>query len=177
MKTPTGPTFRSLTRAECDVLLARNHVGRIAFSFHDRVNIQPISYVFEAGWLFGRTSEGHMLATLEHNRWIAFEVDEARGPFDWASVVVQGSFHQIDPEGTTYDQAAAQRAVHLLRSLVPESFTPDDPAAFRTVLFRISIGEMTGRAASPGVSAEPAAVSDRRAPTEASRTAPPPASP
>lgn len=97
MQTPTGPTFRSLTRAECDALLARNYVGRLAFSFHDRVDIQPIGYVYEAGWIFGRTSEGAKLTTLEHNRWLAFEVDEVRGPFDWTSVVVQGSFHRIDP--------------------------------------------------------------------------------
>ena len=147
--TQSSPVFRSLSRAECDALLARNHVGRLAFSFKDRVDIQPIHYVFEAGWLFGRTSEGAKLATLDHNRWLAFEVDEVRGPFDWASVVVQGTFHRIDPEGTTFEQAAAQRAVHLLRELVPETFTAADPAAFRTVLFRISVGEMTGRAALP----------------------------
>ena len=173
MKTPTGPTFRSLTRAECDALLARNHVGRLAFSFHDRVDIQPIGYVFEAGWLFGRTSEGHKLATLEHNRWLAFEVDEVRGPFDWTSVVVQGSFHRIDPEGTTYEQAAAQRAVHLLRGLVPETFTADDPAAFRTVLFRISIGEMTGRQATPAAAVDAEALSGRRAPSAAPSPPPP----
>jgi nitroimidazol reductase NimA-like FMN-containing flavoprotein (pyridoxamine 5'-phosphate oxidase superfamily) len=148
--TSSSPTIRSLTRAECDALLARNHVGRIAFSFHDRVDVQPIGYVYEAGWIFGRTSEGHKLTTLEHNRWLAFEVDEVRGPFDWASVVVHGSFHVLDPEGTERDQAVVQRAVHLLRDVVPESFTAEDPVAFRTVLFRISVGEMTGRAASSG---------------------------
>jgi len=150
MSNRPAPTFRTLTRAECDALLARHHVGRIAFSFHDRVDVQPIGYVYEAGWIFGRTSEGHKLTTLEHNRWLAFEVDEVHGPFDWASVVVQGSFHRLDPDGSEHDQATVQRAVHLLRDVVPETFTADDPAAFRTVLFRISVGEMTGRAASTG---------------------------
>ena len=150
MSQRTAPTFRTLTHAECDALLARNHVGRVAFSFHDRVDVQPIGYVYEAGWIFGRTSEGHKLTTLEHNRWLAFEVDEVHGPFDWASVVVHGSFHVLDPDGTERDQATIQRAVHLLRDIVPETFTAEDPAAFRTVLFRISVGEMTGRAASTG---------------------------
>jgi nitroimidazol reductase NimA-like FMN-containing flavoprotein (pyridoxamine 5'-phosphate oxidase superfamily) len=148
----TVPTFRSLTRAECDALLARNHVGRLAYSFHDRVDVQPINYVYESGWIYGRTSEGHKVATLEHNRWLAFEVDEVRGPFDWASVVVQGTFHRIDVDAgaPSLEHAAGARAIHLLRSLVPETFAADDPTAFRTVLFRISVGEMTGRAASPG---------------------------
>lgn len=146
----TAPTFRSLTRAECEALLARNHLGRLAFSFHDRVDVQPINYVYEAGWIFGRTSEGHKVAILEHNRWLAFEVDEVRAPFDWASVVVHGTFHRIDADAPAHEHAAGARAIHLLRTLVPETFTADDPAAFRTILFRISVGEMTGRAASPG---------------------------
>ena len=164
MPTSSGPTFRSLSRSECDALLARNHVGRLAFAFHDRVDIQPIHYVYDAGWLFGRTSEGAKLATLEHNRWIAFEVDEVRGPFDWASVVVQGTFHRIDPAGSTSDRAAAARAVRLLRGIVPGTFTADDPAGFRTVLFRIAVGELTGRMAAPAADSSAAAAPERLPP-------------
>jgi hypothetical protein len=143
------PTFRSLTHAECDALLARNVVGRLAFAFHDWVDIQPINYVYEPGWLFGRTSEGEKLVTLAHNHWVAFEVDEVRGVLDWASVVVHGTFHPIDPEGSERDRAASARAEHLLRELIPETFDVGDPVAFRTVLFRIAIGEVTGRTAVP----------------------------
>jgi len=146
---PSMPTFRSLTRSECDALLARNHLGRLAFTFHDRLDVQPIHYAYEAGWLFGRTSEGAKLVTLAHDHWMAFEVDEVRGIFDWASVVVHGTFHRIDPEDSPRDQAVAARAVHLLREIVPETYTADDPTPFRTVLFRIAVGEMTGRVAVP----------------------------
>ena len=124
-------------------------MGRIAFSFKDRIDIQPIHYVYEAGWVYGRTSEGAKLTTLAHNRWLAFEVDEVRGPFDWASVVVQGSFHRIDPQGPPAEQGLSAHAVRLLRTVVPETLTTDDPAAFRTVLFRISLGAVTGRLATP----------------------------
>jgi hypothetical protein len=33
------PVFRQLSRDECEQILGRNQVGRIAFSFHDRVDI------------------------------------------------------------------------------------------------------------------------------------------
>ena len=158
-----SPTFRSLSHAECDALLARNHVGRIAFVLRDRVDIQPIHYAYEAGWLFGRTSEGGKLMTLAHNHWLAFEVDEVRGVFDWQSVVVHGTFHRIDPDGPPAERGAAARAVHLLREIVPETYTAGDPAAFRTVLFRISIGEVTGRAASSVAAADAAAQARARA--------------
>ena len=43
--TPAAPTFRALTAAECEKVLSRNHVARLAFSFHDRVDIEPVHYV------------------------------------------------------------------------------------------------------------------------------------
>lgn len=87
------PVFRELGREESEQLLLRNHVGRIAFAFHDRVDIEPIHYVFHGGWIYGRTSPGTKLTTIAHNRWVAFEVDEVQGLFDWRSVVVKGAFY------------------------------------------------------------------------------------
>ena len=149
-KQPKRPDIRPLTPAECERVLARNHVGRIAFSFHDRVDVQPIHYVYEAGWIYGRTSEGAKLVTLAHNQWMAFEVDEVRGVFDWVSVVVHGSFHRIDLDGPPSEQQAAASAIELLRTLVPDTFGEADPAAFRNVLFRVSVGTISGRLATPG---------------------------
>lgn len=145
-----APTIGALTQHECLALLGRNQVGRLAFSFHDRVDIQPVNYVYEAGWIYGRTSEGAKLVTIAHSHWVAFEVDEVRGTFDWESVVVRGSFHRIDPEGAPDERAAFAYALQLVRSIVPETFTTQDPAPQRTVLFRIALGEVTGRRADPG---------------------------
>ena len=59
--TPAITVFRG---QEIENILERNNVGRLAFSLHDRVDIQPIHYVYERGWLYGRTSEGDKIATL-----------------------------------------------------------------------------------------------------------------
>ena len=150
--------IRALTQRECAAMLARNHVGRLAFAFHDRVDIQPLHYVYEAGWLYGRTAEGAQLVTLAHNQWVAFEVDEVRGLLDWSSVVVRGSFHPLDPEAGGRERLTALHAATLLQSLLPEALTTEDPVPFRRVLFRIAVGEMTGRAASLAWAVYPSAV-------------------
>jgi len=142
---PPVPTFRELSGEECRALLDRNHVGRLAFSFRDRVDIQPIHYVHDDGWLYGRTSEGEKLLTLEHNRWMAFEVDEVAGPFDWRSVVGQGTFYRLDVDSA--DPAVAAHAVALLRSIAPSTLSTHDPTPHRTVLFRIALHEVSGREA------------------------------
>jgi uncharacterized protein len=139
------PAIRSLDRTECEAVLARNHVGRLAFSFHDRVDIEPLHYVYDNGWLVGRTSYGAKLATLRHRPWVAFEVDEMQGLFDWRSVVVRGTFYIVTADGTPIEAEAWERAIGLLRKLVPATAAPGDPVPFRTVIFRIAIDEITGR--------------------------------
>src|SRR5687767_9492445 len=97
MTTMTRPLIRALNSDEGIALLSRNWIGRIAYSHQDRVSIEPIHYVYDDPWIFGRTSEGSKLITLAHNRWCAFEVDDIRGLFDWESVVVKGQFSTSKP--------------------------------------------------------------------------------
>ena len=149
MKTPRAqkkPSVRELTRDECDALLARNHIGRIAFTFHDRVDLEPVHYVYSGGWLHGRTSPGTKLSTLRHHPWIAFEVDEVEGLYDWESVIVHGVVHIPDSDGSPADIAAYESTLGLVRELVPHALDAGDPTPERQVLFRIYVEEVTGRA-------------------------------
>ncbi len=148
-----APVMRDLTKGETESLLTRNHVGRIAYSFHDSVDIRPIHYVFDEGWLFGRTSQGDKLVTLRHNQWVAFEADEVNGPLDWESVVAHGTFYRLDPEGSEYDVRVYEKAVKLIRDLAPHTLTERDPVAFRTEFFGISLDSITGRCCSTKASA------------------------
>jgi nitroimidazol reductase NimA-like FMN-containing flavoprotein (pyridoxamine 5'-phosphate oxidase superfamily) len=141
------PLIHELSQAACLALLARRDVGRLAFSFNDRVDIQPVHYVYDAHWIYGRTSEGAKLVTLAHNRWVAFETDEVSGPFDWASVVVHGTFQRLDGHVTRAEAAVAAHAETLLRRIVPATLTSADPVPHRMVLFRVSVGEISGRSA------------------------------
>ena len=149
MKSPRGkgrPSIRELTRAECDALLARNHVGRIAFSFHDRVDLEPVHYVYSNGWLHGRTSPGTKLSTLRHHPWVAFEVDEIEGLFDWKSVIVHGVVHIPDPDGSPDDVASFASILAHIREIVPHALEDADPTPERQVLVRVYAEEVTGRA-------------------------------
>ncbi len=141
------PVFRQLAHHEAEALLERNHVGRLAFTLHDSVDIEPISYVYTHGWLYGRTSHGTKLAILTHHHWVAFEVDEVAGQFDWRSVVIKGEFEIIPADLSGPDALAYIKALELLRQLEPDTWTEHDRAAFRNVLFRIHINEISGREA------------------------------
>ena len=141
---PGRPVVRALERGEIDRLLRRNTVGRLAFSFRDRVDITPIHYVYADGWIYGRTAPGTKLLTLAHNPWVAFEADEVESLFSWRSVVVKGRVYVLDEDAPA---EAYERALARLRALIPEALTADDPTPARTTVFRISIDEAEGRAA------------------------------
>ena len=143
----TGVTFRELPRDEIEEMLLRNKVGRLAFSFHDRVDVQPINYVYERGWLYGRTSEGNKIASLTQNQWVAFEIDEIKDTFDWRSVVIHGSFWRIHPLGSPHAEEVWAKAAELVGRLVPGALTEQDPVGFRQILFRIAVSDVRGREA------------------------------
>lgn len=150
MSTPTikrqlKPLFTTLSDGESLKLLRRNKIGRIAYSLHDRVEIVPLHYVLRDNWIYGRTSPGGKLETLRHNQWIAFEVDEIDSLFEWRSVVVHGQFYHLQPGFPQH--AKWEEALEMVRTIVPETFTEEDPVEHRTELFRIWIGEVSGRMA------------------------------
>lgn len=155
---PSNTEIRELSREEIDAILLRNNVGRIAFSFHDRVDIEPINFVYKDGWIYGRTSRGTKLEAIAHNKWVAFEVDEQVAFLRWRSVVVKGAFYVLTalspptPDATDTalrEDAAFNQGVALLRSLLADTLLASDPTPFRHTVFRIHLDEVSGREASP----------------------------
>jgi nitroimidazol reductase NimA-like FMN-containing flavoprotein (pyridoxamine 5'-phosphate oxidase superfamily) len=150
-----APRFGPLPREECRSLLARNRVGRIAFARGNRVEIIPIHYVFANGVVCGRTAPGTRLDSASENfsnAWPAvFEVDEVDGLFDWRSVVVHGNLHAATPGDVEWRRNTPEweRTVRAFRTLIPEAFSGGDPTAFRDVLIRLDVVEISGREARP----------------------------
>jgi hypothetical protein len=64
MTSRTAAAYRELTLDESHAMLAEHTVGRLAFTLHDRVDIEPINYANDHAWIFGRTREGAKLTTL-----------------------------------------------------------------------------------------------------------------
>jgi nitroimidazol reductase NimA-like FMN-containing flavoprotein (pyridoxamine 5'-phosphate oxidase superfamily) len=124
------PIFYELPAADTLELLMRHHVGRLAFTFHDRVDIEPISYLFNDGWVYARTSPGTKLSIVRHNPWVAFEVDEVEG---------------LDPRGGDDDREAYAAALGLMRTVDADVLTAADSAPHRSTLFRIHADQIIGR--------------------------------
>ena len=139
------PVLSDLDRETAESILRRNHVGRLAFTFRDRVDIEPISYIYDREWLYGRTSAGTKLTTLHHHPWVAFEVDEIESAVEWRSVVIHGTVYFLTPDGGDREREAYETALERLRTLYPDALTAKDAAPHRSVVFRIHVDDIVGR--------------------------------
>ncbi|GAC1647371.1 MAG: hypothetical protein NVS4B3_01340 [Gemmatimonadaceae bacterium] len=137
--------IRVLSVTQARQILARYHVGRIAYTTPDGVDIEPVQYVVDGDWIYGRTSPGAKLAALTLDPRCAFETDYVRDTFDWESAVAQGEFSVVDPDTTPPETYA--RVLALLRGMIPDTLAAGDPTPHRMVLFRIQIRAIRGRAA------------------------------
>ena len=143
MIVPPPPNESPLSTDEAQALLARQTVGRLAYAFGDHVDIAPIHYVHEDGWLYGRTSHGTKLAVLARRPQCALEVTESADDGTTTCVVVHGTFQLLDPEVATAD--AYDRAVALVRARTERALAVGDPVPQRTLLFRIRVEAVSGR--------------------------------
>lgn len=142
------PLIEALDRKACEALLTRHNVGRLAFTFRDRVNIEPISYVFYDGAIYGRTQHGEKVQVLAHHPWVAFEIDEVTSMVEWQSVVVHGRIEFPDPDGVEVERAAFDKGLFALRSLYPAVFTDEDLMPERDLVFCVHILDINGRRSS-----------------------------
>ena len=154
MSAPVMHPFRPLDRAQAEAVLARNRVGRIAYSLRGRLDVEPVLYALAEGWLWARTSYGRAWAALgegdAHGSPVVFEVDEVEDGFLWRSVVVRGTLHPVEHPADGGDPAVWVHAVERVRAADPRG-AAQSPSSIRTSLVRIEVKEAVGREADPGV--------------------------
>jgi uncharacterized protein len=150
------PEFLIMTAADATRVLRRNHVGRLAYRNVRSVDIQPVGYVAAGQWLFMRSAYGSKLEAITHHPFVAFEVDEIDGPFDWRSVVVHGTIYLLPAKGAPIEQNEFRRAAAALRRAMPGAFTPDDPVPERQTVYGLHIDRVDGRLARSRPSRKPA---------------------
>lgn len=137
---------RELSIEECEALLARHRVGRIAVRDVEGAYIVPMSFVFEGGVVHAHTSPGHKLQLLRRWPHVAFQADEVEEADRWRSVLVRGRFREL----TDPDEQAHTRLV-LVRAFGGNPVAVTAPHGHRTTLadaivFRIEPETVTGRA-------------------------------
>ena len=141
-----------LNTAECEEILARSDVARLACSRHDQPYIVPIHFSFDAlrKCLYAFSTVGQKIDWMRQNPKVCVEIEDVADKNHWTTVLAFGRYEEMDDSPA--DRAARNSAEQLF-SKRPEWWLP---AAAKVgsgehhamVIYRIQIDRMTGRRAS-----------------------------
>ena len=152
MSSPAPRAFRPLDPGATLALLARNHVGRIAYPRRGQLEVEPVVYGLAEGWLWARLAYGHAWGAPGEGGpqgWpVVFEVDEVDAGFRWRSAVVRGTLHPVEHPADGGDPALWVHAVEVIRSLDPTAVL--GAAELRASLVRVAVLDAIGREAEGG---------------------------
>jgi nitroimidazol reductase NimA-like FMN-containing flavoprotein (pyridoxamine 5'-phosphate oxidase superfamily) len=121
-----------LSRSECETLLRRGVVGRVAISTPTGPHVMPLNYSVSGSSVVVCTTPYSMLGTYGRDSMLAFEIDHFEHPRQrgW-SVVVRGRAEAVE------DQDELRTLVRVL----PRPWA----AGRRSLYLRIPLTEVTGR--------------------------------
>jgi uncharacterized protein len=147
-----------LTAAQCEEVLARTSVGRLACARHDQPYVVPVSFYLEHSEkaLYSFSAVGQKVDWMRDNPKVCVEVDEIHERLHWTTVVVFGRYEEIGH--SEQEHAARRRAYELFQQRsdwwlpgVGKLATGEEHAT--PLIYRIRMDKITGRRATPAKAA------------------------
>jgi len=141
-----------LTDAECEAVLERAVVARLATCADSRPYIVPISVKYERAasdrFLYSFANLGQKVRWMRSNPLVCVEVDELGDRVHWTTVVITGRFEELDPVQHREDAARAFALLHNRSEWwLPAAARTPSTDLYRPIVYRIRIESMNGRRA------------------------------
>jgi nitroimidazol reductase NimA-like FMN-containing flavoprotein (pyridoxamine 5'-phosphate oxidase superfamily) len=148
--------IHELTAAQCEEVLARASVGRLACARNDQPYIVPIFLYFDISekFLYSFSTLGQKIDWMRGNPKVCVEVDEILEGFHWTTVVVFGHYEEI--RDSKEERNVRRRAYELFQKrrewwLPGAAKHTTGEEHYTPVVFRIRVGKASGRRADRGV--------------------------
>jgi nitroimidazol reductase NimA-like FMN-containing flavoprotein (pyridoxamine 5'-phosphate oxidase superfamily) len=142
-----------ISRQDCDDLLERVSVGRLACSLDNQPYVVPVCFAYELDQIYIFSTFGKKIEWLRQNPKVCLQADEIGSRSNWTSVVVDG--HYLELREPQY-AAELQHAIELLgqysewwKTPLAERREQASDLSIETVFFRIDIKSISGLRAIP----------------------------
>jgi nitroimidazol reductase NimA-like FMN-containing flavoprotein (pyridoxamine 5'-phosphate oxidase superfamily) len=148
--------IESLSDQEIMNVVSNSVIGRLGCHADATTYVVPISFAYDSGYIYARSFEGMKVKMMRQNPEVCFQVDEMQSMADWKSVIMWGTFEELEKKA---DREMGLKI--LLSRILPNvssetvKFTPEWPFASENlseiegIVFRIRIREMSGRMEKP----------------------------
>jgi uncharacterized protein len=133
---------------ECVQLLQRNAVGHLGCAKDGEPYVVPIHYSFDAGQhvIYAVSTVGQKIEWMRANPRVCLTVDEITDKNHWTTVVLTGSYEELDDADSGDAQKRSQRLLQQRKEWWLPAMAKHSPdAARKVVIFQIHIDRMTGR--------------------------------
>lgn len=147
-------TMQAMTTNESIKLLSENYIGRLGYLSKARPEIIPITYYFdpEHKAILTYSGPGNKIDAMRKNPLVSFQVDEITDLEKWKSVLLFGSFEELEGIDAKYTLHQFSEGVKKLLEN-KEKTTPDFIREFSSkinspdtpIIYRINIDEIIGR--------------------------------
>lgn len=143
-----------LTDEQIEEVLSSNVIGRIGCNDGEQTYVVPVSYIYDGKYIIGHSLPGMKTAMMRKNPEICFEVDEITSFTNWKSVIVWGTYQELEDERERYTamKLFVDRVMRMKISetAVPPEITeqrvhPRSPGYLKPVIYRIVVNKRTGR--------------------------------
>lgn len=141
-----------LAEHEIQNLLLSQVMGRMACSDEHQPYIVPLTYTYDGEYIYGQISEGTKLTILRKNPRICFEVDMMKDMVNWQSVIVYGTFEELQNEAADAARNILyDRVLFLVTSTTMDKCKAEekeetfDNEPLNHFMYRIKILETSGR--------------------------------
>jgi uncharacterized protein len=140
--------IRELTTPECQDVLKRASIARLACARDNQPYVVPVHVYFDEDYLYSFAMLGQKIAWMRENPRVCVEVDEIVDRTQWASVIAFGRYEELLHMPS--QEGERERAKELFQG------TPDwwQPAASNpqralrmAMVYRIRVETLTGRLA------------------------------
>jgi nitroimidazol reductase NimA-like FMN-containing flavoprotein (pyridoxamine 5'-phosphate oxidase superfamily) len=144
--------IHELTASQCQEVLDRTTLGRLACALDNQPYIVPVHLYFDGDTnaLYSFSTVGQKIAWMRSNPKVCVEIDEISDEFQWTSVVVFGRYEEV-PD--SIPESHQHRTALDLFQQRPEWWLPaagklaGSEEHHTPVVFRIRIDTMSGRRA------------------------------
>jgi nitroimidazol reductase NimA-like FMN-containing flavoprotein (pyridoxamine 5'-phosphate oxidase superfamily) len=138
----------AISQPECEQLLSRVSIGRLACSFNDQPYVVPVCFAYEPERLYVFSTLGKKIEWMRQNPKVCLQVDEIANPSNWISVVINGTYLELrEPQYTVEKERARKHLAQLLQWwLAPMAQRREQTSDLlvQAVFFRIEIESMSG---------------------------------
>ncbi len=133
---------------ECKELLGRVALGRLACSLNNKPYVVPACFAYEPDCLYIFSTVGKKIDWMRQNPKVCLQADEIRNRSNWTSVVVDGTYVELqEPQYTAEKERAKERLAESSEwwaTPIAERREKTSDLSIEPVFFRIDIQSMSG---------------------------------